>query len=310
MAGACSIALTIVMIGEFGLVSNWFHVALPVVIALTMIFLIFTALVVLWITVAVKLLGSPVDLEYEGEAFNLDSLFRTAKVCFIGHGYSLLLCVALWLVIIKADGWYSISTVYPCLPFIVLGAVHVLLAFMFKAPELDAGRSSFIGVSMLGHSVMLILKLDNHLKSSLPWSVVFIPSWFTYVGVLAVCALQGAFMVRRALSQADMPSERVEAQLLLGMTVWALGFGVSQVLVTLHLDGDFTWTHWQLALVPALVGWVVLFLCAATHVSKFFEDIVYTFLDAFGMEVERDEDDPKAPLLLMPGDGLPQPNWH
>lgn len=310
VAGACSIALAIIKVGESDWVSDWFGVALPLLIAITAICLIFTIAVVLWVTTAVKLLAGPSDIEYEGEAFNLDNLFKAAKVCFISHGYSLLLCVGLWLIVAKVEGWCNFSMVYPCLPFIVLGALHVFLAIMFKAPELDAGRSSFIGMSMLGHSVMLILKMDQHLKSSLQWSVVFVPSWFTYTGVLAVCSLHGAYILGMALAKTSKPAEPVDGCLILGLTAWALGFGSSQVLLTLHLDRGWTSAHWELFLLPALLGWCALFLCAASSVSKHFEGVIKTFLDAYGVDTGGGEDDPKMPLLSAPTEGLPHPNWR
>lgn len=308
LSGACSILLAMAKLGMLGLVTTWWAVFLPVLIALTFIWLIFLAAVVLWVAVAVRLLTCPEDVEHDTDTFNLDSLFRTAKVCLIGHAYSILLCIAMWLFVFKVEGWSSLSMAYPCMPFVVLGTLHVLVAILFKFPELNAGRSSFIGVSMLGHSVMLILEIDNHLKASLPWSVVFIPSWFTYLGVFVACTFHGAYSLGNRV-RGGKPMELTEAWLLVGAVCWALGFCCSQFLLALHLDGGLQLKHWELALVPALVGWCVLVVCAALPVSRYFEGVIQTFLDFCGIEAD-DEDDPKEPLLMSPEDGLPATNWR
>lgn len=303
-AGALTLALAELKLSDYGLVETWRGVFIPSLAALTGVFLLFTISVVVWISVAVKLLNSPMDMEYESDSFNLDMLFRTAKVCFLGHTYCTLLCIAAYSMMYKLENWDAYPLLYPCGPLLVLGSVHILLAILFKEPEIDAGRSSFIGVSMLGHSVMFILMFDNHFKSSISWAAVFLPSWLTYVGVLLVCILQGVVALRHSspelsIQMAEAGVSRDEAPnlyLLVGLAVWALGFGSSQVLYTLQLDGHWKGERCPACLVPAIVGLGVLTVCAAGPVGRRFADVVRTFMDAYAAQPP-DEDDPKQPLM-------------
>lgn len=310
-AGVLSLILAELKLGDFGLVETWWGVFIPSLVALTAVFLLFTIFVIVWITVAVKLLNSPVEMEYESESFNLDMLFRTAKVCFLGHAYCALLCVAAYSLVYKLEHWEAYPLLYPCVPLLVLGSVHIVLAILFKAPEIDAGRSSFIGTSMLGHSVMLILKFDNHFKKTIAWAVIFVPSWVTYIGVLLVCCIQGVTLLRQnspelsvQLASGALASSRDEAPngaLLCGLAVWAIGFGASQVLYTLRLDGHWTGERCSACLVPAILGLAVLTICAAGPVGRRFADVVRTFLESFAAHPEEDEDDAKRPLMSEEG---------
>lgn len=320
--GACG-AATIILSGLMmsGTIESWFWVLLPTLLALLLVFVEFTVASVTWVVVAVKLCAGPVEVEYEGDSFNLENLFGTAKVCFLGHGYTAMLVLAACLLLFKLElpSWASCPIIYPLLPVAVLGSMHVFLAIMFKSPEVDAGRSSFIGMSMLGHVVMLTLKIDHYQNAeSLPWALVFLPSWLTYGGCLVACAAFGAWGLSRLMQQngaqslpagssRDVPQAidtkslksavRAESILLAGVAAWAMGFCVSQVFITLRLDDLSKSVSWNVMLLPALVGWCVLVGCGAAHVKHFINGIIRIFLDAFGADFEDEDDEDQEPLL-------------
>lgn len=261
---------------------SWWYVLLPVVLSAASILVAFTIACGVWIHGALRLCSAASaahgnqtpdvgDLEYR-----LDILFKTAKICFICHGYTTLLCIALWLLVMKLEYWHKMATVYPLVPIIVLGCLHIFLAIMFKQPEIDSPRSAGIGLSMLAHVVALVLKIDHGggvrgdtasgsggeammtqftmsgalahedgpVATSYPWAVVFIPSWLTYAWVAFACVRQGRWAFSRLYhDQEDAAAEkdRVNAKRALwvcaGGVLWTMGFCSSQVCLALKLDG-------------------------------------------------------------------------
>lgn len=328
-AGAASIIFCALILSGSTFVESWWMVLLPVLLALGLIFILFTIAMVLWVVVAVRLCSGNVEVECEGDTFNLDMLFRTAKICFLGHGYTLMLCLAVGLLILKLETWPSCPIIYPLLPVVILGSLHVFLAIMLKSPELDAGRSSFIGVSMLGHAIMLTLKIDHFRKTaSMPWALVFLPSWFTYAGVLMYAGSHLTLSVSQLFQPStestsgsslepprarDMDKSKLQAVvrmqsiMLVGTAMWALGFAVSQVFLTLYLDQLAMSMRWEVMLLPALLGWVLMVVCCAPPIVEFFAGIVHTFQLQFDPNADR-EGNPNMPLL--PGESRVPLPWH
>lgn len=320
-AGAIAMVLVSLRFASDHHVPSWWIIFLPVIMALASIFLLFLGSIVLSVTAAIRLGSGHVEPGDEGTNFDLPLFFDTMKTVILGFGYTLLLLLAVWLLLIKLESDPKFPVIYPLLPVIILGSLHLFLAIMFKEPEIDAGRSTFIGVSMLSHAIMLTLKLDHYKNSAnLPWAAVFAPSWFTYGGVLVVCGFHGLIGCRRLLgasenaeapsSSSDKPQAkstkdlrnqlRVECIAMAGMIAWAIGFATSQVIIVLELDGMISSIRWEVVLLPALIGWATMTLCLAPRLKNTFREVIMTFLDFYGVvaaESESDTEDPRKPLL-------------
>lgn len=300
---------------------RWWLVLLPVIIGVGLIFLVSTTAVFVWVNVAIRLCTGSLETEPEHD-FRLDTLFRTAKICFLGHGYVSLIVIATVLLVLKLQVWHDLPVVYPLLPLIVLGAVYIFLAVMFKRPEVDADWFFVTGVSMLSQSIMLVLKLD-HLKSStqLPWAVVFVPSWLTYVVLLIYCVLAPLQLwpqapgesTRKHISDGDTGSasssvnnSRLRSQLVRvgGVASWVIGWSISQIASTLRLD-NLIKTSWLFVLLPAMVGWILLLVFVTGQVSEYFAGIASLLLDSFGVSPASPDDEEEPLIKHQSMDGLP-----
>merc|ERR1719235_1923843 len=185
------------MLEDVKIINSWWWALFPLTFALHLVLLVFTITIVLWGQVARRVCGG-VDDDDDNSNFRLDVLFSTAKVCFIGHGYTLLLCVALWLLLAKAQFYPKWPMAYPMIPFIVLGFLHIIMAVMFKSPEVNALRSGSLGASYLAHAVAFIIKVDHHFEDQTkhPWGLVFLPSWLSYALVVCLCMVRGTQLLQ------------------------------------------------------------------------------------------------------------------
>mmetsp|Transcript_26646 Transcript_26646/g.48835 ORF Transcript_26646/g.48835 Transcript_26646/m.48835 type:complete len:379 (-) Transcript_26646:14-1150(-) len=300
---------------------SWWAVLLPVIIGVIVVFLFSTTAVFVWINVAIRLCTGVIEVEPDHD-FRLDILFRTAKICFLGHGYISLVSMALVLLLLKLQVWRNLTAVYPLLPLIVLGTVYIFLAVLFKRPEVVEDWFFVAGASMLSQSIMLVLKLE-HFKSStqLQWAVVFIPSWLTYALLLIYCVLAPLELWPQALaddggtggstsvgdgdtgSARDSPQGgRLRRQLVrvAGVASWVIGWAFSQVALTLRLDNVMK-TSWLAMLCPAFVGWILGLIFVTGQVSDYFAGISSLLLDSFGLVPLANSPDEEEPLAKYLG---------
>lgn len=167
----------------------WWVVLIPAISALAIFLIVFTIAVIAWVYLAYLVLTGNAEVEGDFE-LRLDVLFRTAKVCILGHGYVQLLILAVGLLLLKLTWWPSLPLVYPMLPLIVLGFAYIFLAVMLKQPEVDFTWYSIAGLSLLSQCIMLVVKLDYApTYKRLPWAAVFTPAWLTYVLLLVYCVV-------------------------------------------------------------------------------------------------------------------------
>lgn len=305
------------------MVNSWWWALLPLVVTLHVILVIFTITLVLWGQVARRVCGG-VDDDDDNSNFRLDVLFSTAKVCFIGHGYTTLLCVALWLLLAKAQYYPKWPMAYPMIPFIILGFLHIIMAVMFKSPEVNALRSGSLGVSYLGHAAAFIIKVDHHFEdpTTHPWALVFLPSWLTYALMVCLCMARGMQLLQK-LKSIKTPRDDADANAgpgyssarsgstigpgigedeetqrtkvsnelwtLAGLLLLAIGFAASQLMLALRLDGLHTDISWHIILSPAIIGWIAFVVCTASSIGKYFSVVAMLLVGALGATVEDKE---------------------
>jgi len=289
---------------------QWWQVLLPIIVTLGVFFIVLTVAVVLWARFVI-MVGSG-DIDCDANDVGLDVVFRTAKICLLGHGYALMLVLSAGLLLYKLYFWPSLPVAYPLMPVIMLGVVYIILGVLLKQPEVDSPWFLVIGTSVLSQAIMLILKLDIMQKSKgLPWAAVFLPSWITYVILLSYAALCIQWNAQPASAPETTPetptyevvavSPRVQVNKGSGLACWAIGWGLSQVLVSLRLDGLHKIAWFAIAL-PALLGWVLLLIFTFAPVSEYFEDMAVLLFSTFslgssGYESSSDLDEEQQPLL-------------
>lgn len=303
------------MLEDVKIINSWWWALFPLTFALHAVLLVFTITIVLWGQVARRVCGGVDDDDCDSN-FRLDVLFRTAKVCFIGHGYTLLLCVALWLLLAKAQYYPKWPMAYPMIPFIILGFLHIIMAVMFKSPEVNALRSGSLGVSYLAHAVAFIIKVDHHFEDPTkhPWALVFLPSWLSYALVVCLCMARGIQLLQMLKNSVATPRDdgdrsagssasaagdeivpqrkmiREELWLLAGLFLWAIGFAASQLMLALRLDGLHKDLAWHIILSPAIVGWGALMICTTSYISKYFSIVAMLLLGALGATVPEEKE--------------------
>jgi len=301
----------------------WWLVLLPITVTLGIVFLVLTIAVILWVRVAILFFSGNIEVEEEAE-MRLDVLVRTAKICFLGHGYVVLLMVSLGLLLLKLDFWHSLQIVYPLLPLIVLGVAYIFLGLVFKQPEVDSPWFLLVGMSVLSQSIMLVIKLD-HMKESegLPWAVTFTPSWVTHMLLLIYCVVSPLRTFHEAQANDDsrsassvetpyggtegLPSVsstgKLHRQLLkvVGMACWVLGWALSQALLTLRLDVLYK-VSWLSVILPVLLGWILLLVFCSGLVSEYFREVTETVLATLSLvplgDCLKGRSDEKDPLII------------
>jgi hypothetical protein len=287
-AAVCLMLITLWMKGDVYTELPWWVVLLPAIIALGVFFIVFSSAIFGWIYTAVMLMTGNAEVDIDREV-RIDGLFRTAKVCFLGHGYVQLLMLSLGLLVLKLSVWPNLPMAYPLLPIIVLGCVYIFLAVLLREPEVDSTWYSIVGMTLLSQSVMLIVKLDHYQDSKqLPWAATFTPAWLTYVILLVYCVISpiqaGSEDVAdehsRSAGSAQAPygsmnlhdnvpeGGRLRAQLqkVAGIGGWVIGWGAAQVFLTLRLDGLHKMS-WLGVLLPALLGWLCLLFFLLLNLS-------------------------------------------
>lgn len=288
---------------------QWWTVLLPVIVTLCIIFIVLTVAVLLWMRFLIMASRGDIDCD------SIIMMVRTAKICFLGHGYASLLVLSVGLLLSKLYFWPSLPVAYPLLPVILLGVVYIIFGVLLKQPEVDSPWFLVIGTSVASQSIMLILKLDIMQKSKgLPWAAVFLPSWITYVILLSYAALCILWTAQPASAPETTPetpahevvavSPRVQLNKGSGLGCWAIGWGLSQVLLSLRLDGHHKIAWFAIAL-PALIGWVLLLIFTFAPVSEYFEDMALLLFSTFslgssaatGYESSSDLDEEQQPLL-------------
>lgn len=283
----------------------WWVVFLPIIIALCMLFVLMTVAVAAWTRVAFVFFSGRLEVNDEIE-FRLDVLFRAAKICFLGHGLVMLLMLSLGLLLMKLHVWLNVPAVYPLLPLIVLGTACTFLGLIFKQPEVDSPWFLLVGLSLLSQSIMLVIKLDYmHEARRLPWAVTFTPSWITYVLLLIYCVVSPVQICHQAqgseasgsASSCETPYGATEACAgqddnkgllhahlfkVSGIACWVIGWCLSQAILTLRLDALYK-VAWLSVILPALVGWILLFIFATDSVSKYVADVSKLLLATFSL---------------------------
>eukprot|EP00929_Paragymnodinium_shiwhaense_P119709 TRINITY_DN91604_c0_g1_i1.p1 TRINITY_DN91604_c0_g1~~TRINITY_DN91604_c0_g1_i1.p1 ORF type:complete len:377 (-),score=49.05 TRINITY_DN91604_c0_g1_i1:21-1151(-) len=195
---------------------QWWLVLLPACMALGVALLVLTMAVLMWLRLALRLLtGAP--LEVEGGEVSLDVIFTTAKTCFLGHGVVTLLFLSCLLLEVKLR-WHEQSpmkplpALYPLMPLVVLGTLHLLVAFFFRRPEADSALPMAGSMTLLSQSIMLVLKLDYFYKRvHFYWILTFLPCWIAYMFVFVFCVHFGVTSVV-TLAQARAEESRARGR--------------------------------------------------------------------------------------------------
>lgn len=171
---------------------QWWVVFAPIAVTLCVVFLVMTVAVFGWIRFTTLVYRGDDDIDME--EVRLDVILKTAKICFLGHGYVLLLVISMGLLLAKLQLWPSLPVAYPLVPLILLAKIYIIFGIMLEQPDVDSPSFLLVGTSILTQSVMLILKLDHlHGSKNLPWVTVFIPSLVTYVILLGYSGLCAAW---------------------------------------------------------------------------------------------------------------------
>lgn len=313
-AGVISTLFAQLRLGGSTVISEWWQVVLPMTIAAVFALLCATAGVVLWFIGVVKLLAHGRNVAADRLNCGADGFIRLAKKTFSTHIWLLLVCCALWLLTVKLKNGASWPVIYPLVPVIMLGAIHVTLAVLFIEPEVDPVRTAGMGFSLLGHAAALEMKLDSVDDPVWPWQYVFMPSWLTYAWVLALCASRGSTACRRRadLIQNQMTGQkaRVEQRVafenvrqIVCVAAWALCFCIAQVMLTIRLNGAAA-LPWTIILAPALVGWITLVFGTAAPIDRWASCTINellvlacgsTAMRAVQLTAPKDEED--SPLL-------------
>jgi len=284
---------------------SWWVAILPIIVALVLVFILASVAILLWLNVAVLFFTG--RLEVENDEFRLELLFRTAKIVFLGHGFTMLLMLSIGLMLWKLYYWSGLPVVYPLLPLIVLGTAYIFLALVFKQPEVDSPWYLLAGMCLLFQSVALVFKFDYSKESKhLPWATIFIPSWVTYVLLLIYCIISPWRAFREAQLSEDSRSasscetpygteecfpdaasgqkQQVYSQLMkvVGIACWVVGWGVGLVLLTLRLDFAYK-VSWVSVFLPALLGWILLLVFVNGPVSEYFTDVASLLLSVFSL---------------------------
>lgn len=317
---AISVGLTLVLAAlKLDLYTElpWWIVLLPVTIALVAAFLVLTMVIGAWVVVAVQMMSGKLTPD-DDQDFRLDMVLRTAKICFLGHGYISLLMVSLGLFLMKLGSWAGgLPVVYPLLPLAVLGLVYIVLAVTLKQPEVDTPWYFLVGSWLLSQSLMLVMKCDHARQSEhFPWAAVFTPSWLVYVLLLIYCVLSPLETFHQdkdeknstSASSADThyggaegqagtaSAGRLPGQLLkvAGIFCWVVGWGLSQVLLALRLDALYK-VAWLSVILPALLGWILFFVFVRGAVCEHVIDKANIILDTFALVIPSLQD-PQARL--------------
>jgi len=307
---AISVGLTLVLAAlKLDLYTKlpWWIVLLPVTIALSFAFIVLTMVIGAWVLVAVQLMAGKLTPDNDQD-FRLDMVLRTAKVCFLGHGYVSLLMVSLGLFLMKLGSWAGgLPVVYPLLPLTVLGLVYIVLAVALQQPEVDTPWYFLVGTWLLSQSIMLVMKCDHVRETEhLPWAAVFTPSWLVYVLLLIYCVLSPLETLHQDKEEKDRTSAssadthyggaegqavttspgRLPAQLLkvAGIFCWVIGWGLSQVLLALRLDALYK-VAWLIVILPALLGWILLFGFVRGAVCERAKEKAKIILDTFALVI-------------------------
>lgn len=306
----------------------WWKVFLPIEVAMCVIYVVLTIGIIVWANVAVLFFTGRLEIEHADD-FRLDVLFRTAKICFLSHGLVTLLMLSLGLLLLKLYYWSNLPVVYPLLPLIVLGMAYIFLALIFTQREVDSPWFLLVGIFLLSQSVTLAIKLDITKESKhMPWGLAFTPSWVTYACLLIYCVLSPINTYREARAEANTGSasssmayggaqrcsrEETEARLhkqllkVVGIACWAFGWGLSQAVLTLRLDGLYK-VSWLAVILPALVGWILLLVFVTGVVKEYFTEVAELLLQTFSLaplceclkdsSIHSEEEDP----LIIYGD--------
>jgi hypothetical protein len=281
----------------------WWAVFSPVLVTLCIMLAIMTIAIFVWVYVFVVVFSGGIEPEEECD-FCLEKLFRTAKICFLGHGYVNLLSLSAGLLLLKVshEAWFGLPLVYPMLPLMILGMAHLVLAMLLKQPEVDAPSYGLVGMTLLSQSIMLVVKLDHFRDSkSLPWATTFIPSWLTYTLLLIYCVMSPLQTFHetqaedgsRSASSANTPygtdeherarpSDNLSSQLVkvAGIGSWVIGWAFSQALLTLRLDVFFK-LSWLSVMLPAILGWTLLCMFLLGPVGDYFGNVTQIVLGTF-----------------------------
>lgn len=193
---------------------KWWLVLLPAGLALGCGFLVLTIAVLMWLKMTLMLLtGAPLRIPEGSGEVSLDVIFTTAKTCLLGHGAMTMVFLSFVLLEVKLR-WYEqtpqkvLPALYPLLPLVVLGALHFIVSFIFKRPEVDSGWSLVASLTLLSQSIFLILKLDYYYSlQHFFWALAFLPSWLAYMCVFVFAVNFGVSSVV-SLAQARVAESR------------------------------------------------------------------------------------------------------
>eukprot|EP00927_Polykrikos_kofoidii_P056957 TRINITY_DN51053_c0_g1_i1.p1 TRINITY_DN51053_c0_g1~~TRINITY_DN51053_c0_g1_i1.p1 ORF type:complete len:378 (+),score=43.12 TRINITY_DN51053_c0_g1_i1:142-1275(+) len=267
---------------------RWLTVLAPVAVTLAAFILALTVTILVAIYFSIQLTRVGVDVD--ASRLSIEALIRAAKVCMLTHAYLLMLNVAMWLFLLKLR-WLEdqpprdMALAYPLLPVMLLGTFHIIAAMVFTAPDVDVWSSVFMGLVLLGQSMVMVVKIDNTVSFQIPWVLAFVPSWLAYVLVLLLClrvalveteppdymdaGVVSVNTFRRRVASSRLktthedPTAVAQSSMvttILAFGTWTIGCCTSQALLALRLD-DFTrLVPWGVVLLPAIVAWTILML--------------------------------------------------
>lgn len=271
----------------------WWLIMLPLMVAVAVVFLVFTFALLVWLVRAAMLVFSFLaqseedrtrtprrgDMNPDNE---VDVLMKTAKGCFVTHMYMSLFLISAFVLCYKLAEWESMSLIQALIPTLILGSIHILLAIFFKEPDVDSERSMVIGLSIIFHCIVFHIKVDLHAPT--PWYIIFLPSWLTFAYVIFSCSriLHGD-MVGEPEDDLATVNEReplLAPRILfvdrdkrgptcVGLIMWSAFWTVALAMLCLRWDaGDKDPDHFDLVFLFVALGWILFGMCIMLPLGK------------------------------------------
>lgn len=298
VAGVLTFVFAYGKLTNTSVVNEWWQVILPCTIATGLILACTSVAVVLWFVGTVRVVALQRELgRIDRQDRGADSLIRLAKATIATNGWAVLVFLFFWLLGVRLQHGPSIPLIYPFMPLIILGCVHLVLATLLVEPEVDAVRSFGFGLSILVHSIVFILTLDvkDNLENT-HWAYVFVPSWATYVWAIVLCIMRSKATLHDLAEAESLQSEKAKAKIsklrqllksIIGMGVWAVLFCIAHVLLVLRLSFEVyvEKIQWIAIFVPALLGWIAFIAFAVDPMASCAQECLVELLSIAGVQL-------------------------